>query len=342
MQRLRASVRIRTATGTRPHTELAGKIAKCNAHLSLPDCLFDMSEGWSMVFLSSPVFRRLILVGMIFAFAEAVVAAEPGEIRWRTDYNSARQEAQEKGLPILLDIGTDDCFYCRKLDSTTFRDPTITAILAGQVLPVRVDGNREAGLVRALNVQVYPTLVLAGPDGKIHTVLQGYQTAEALRPHLKQTITKTTAELVVKAATGNSSATIKGDKTNLTRAKEVLALARDEFRSERYAACLEHCEYLSVVYADQPEGKEAATIVAQIKNDPDRLATATRQINERAANLQLILADVHLKRGNTKDAAACFENVVRLTPNAKVADYAQAQLAQLRRTPGAVPVNVGK
>ena len=107
---------------------------------------------------------------------------------------------------------------------------------------------------------------------------------------------------------------------------------------ERYAACLEHCEYLAATYSDQPEGKEAAALIARIKGDPDRLAAATEQMNERAANLQLVLADSHMKRGNVKDAAACFEKVVKLTPNRKTADYAQGQLDQLRATPGAVPV----
>jgi len=273
---------------------------------------------------------RWVLVAAALAPVGTAAAADPAGVRWRTDYTAARKEAQEKGLPMLLDIGTEDCYYCRKLDGTTFRDPGIVATLGTQFVPIRLDGNREAGLAKALNVQVYPTLVLAGPDGKIHTVLQGYQTADQLREHLKQSVTTATAELVVKAATNGNA--IVGDKTNLARAREVLALARDEYRGERYAACLEHCEYVAAVYSEQPEGREAATLIAQIKSDPDRLAVATEQIHEKAANLQLVLGDALLKRGDVKAATACFEKVARLAPAGKSAEYAQAQLILLRRT----------
>lgn len=281
---------------------------------------------------------RWVLLVAALAPAGVAAGADPDGIRWRTDYNAARKEAQEKGLPLLVDIGTEDCFYCRKLEGTTFRDPGIAAMLGTQFIPLRIDGHRDAALVKALNVQLYPTIVLAGSDGKIHAVLQGYQTADQLREPMRQSVTTATAEMVVKAATSGNA--IVGDKTNLARAREVLALARDEYRGERYAACLEHCEYVAAVYSEQPEGKEAATLIAQIKSDPDRLTVATEQINEKAANLQLVLGDAQLKRGNTADAAACFEKVVKLAPSGKSAEYARAQLVLLRRDRDGVPAGL--
>jgi hypothetical protein len=171
-------------------------------------------------------------------------------------------------------------------------------------------------------------------------MLQGYQTADQLRDHLKQSITTTTAELVVKAVTAGNA--IVGDKTNMARAREVLGLARDEYRGQRYASCLEHCEYVAAVYSEQPEGREAATLIAQIKSDPDRLAVATEQVHERAANLQLVLGDAYLKRGNVKEAAACFEKVVKLAPSGKSAEYAQAQLVLLQNAPNSVTTGLRK
>jgi thioredoxin-like negative regulator of GroEL len=282
-----------------------------------------------MTRLPAPPLARWVLVVAILAPAGAAAAAEPEAIRWRTDYNAARAEAKEKGLPILLDLGTDHCTYCRKMDATTFQDPGIVAMLATQFIPLKIDGNRDTELVKALGVQMYPTVVLAGPDGKIHNSLQGYQTADQLREAMKLSVTTSTAELVVKAATGGNA--IVGDKTNLARAREVLALAKDEYRGERYANCLDHCEYLAAVYSEQPEGREAATLIARIKTDPDRLAVATAQVNEKAANLQLVLGDAYLKRGNSKEAVACFEHVVKLAPAGKSAEYAQAQLVLLKK-----------
>ena len=50
-------------------------------------------------------------------------AADP--VAWRTDYTAARKEAVEKGLPLFVVVGTDDCFYCRKLEGGPLRDATV-------------------------------------------------------------------------------------------------------------------------------------------------------------------------------------------------------------------------
>ena len=59
--------------------------------------------------------------------ASPVAAGDP--IPWRTDYPTARKEAETKKLPLLVVIGSQDCFYCRKLESHTFTDPDIVAFV---------------------------------------------------------------------------------------------------------------------------------------------------------------------------------------------------------------------
>src|SRR5438067_518957 len=68
------------------------------------------------------------------------------EVRWRTDYRAARHEALEKGRPLLLSFCTENCAWCRKLDATTFRDPTVVAVVNDRFVPLRVDGPHEPAL----------------------------------------------------------------------------------------------------------------------------------------------------------------------------------------------------
>src|SRR5438309_10133259 len=86
------------------------------------------------------------------------------EVEWRTDYNKARQEAVEKNRPLILDFGTEDCFFCKKLDTTTFRDPSVTAVLNKSFIPLKVDADKERPLAQALRIDHFPTLVIARPD----------------------------------------------------------------------------------------------------------------------------------------------------------------------------------
>ena len=102
------------------------------------------------------------------------------EVKWRTDFAAARKEAAETGKPMLLDFGTEWCGPCKKLDATTFRDPKIVSALNDRFIPVKLNGDKESRLVSAMAVDGFPTLIVAGPDGKVLARRSGFQTVPQL------------------------------------------------------------------------------------------------------------------------------------------------------------------
>src|SRR4051794_40086849 len=70
------------------------------------------------------------------------------EINWRHSYAEARREAEESGRLLFLDFGTQACFYCQKLDATTFRVPGVAIMLNDYFIPVHIDAQREQELTR--------------------------------------------------------------------------------------------------------------------------------------------------------------------------------------------------
>src|SRR5262249_46537370 len=62
------------------------------------------------------------------------------------------------------------------------------------------------------------------------------------------------------------------------RAGELLAQAREDYRTEQYLCCLERCEILGASYADLPEGSEALQLAALIKNNPEWLQQACESL----------------------------------------------------------------
>jgi thioredoxin-related protein len=380
------------------------------------------------------VHRWLLLLPVVTAaiLTTATVGAAADPITWRKDYSTARTEALERGLPLLIVVGTDNCYYCRKLEAGPFRDPTVIAHLTDNFIPLKVDAHKEPTLARALKVQLYPTLVMAAPDGKIHAFIEGYLDADRLVENLKRTITASTTtegsardfEHASRAIAGGdyprAIGLLKGilkdaaDKpigvkarqlleeidraaaSRLVRAKELehqgftqeavdtladvvrtyagtpsaadaanlmagiavkpenqaklrqraardlLASAREEFRTGRFYNCLELCEQLGTVYADLPEGREGLTLAAEVKNNPERLALACEQMNQRTATMYLALADSWRKKGQQAEAIACLEKVTRLCPNSPQAELAQGQLLQLRANGSAVPTGAIK
>src|SRR5262245_57997076 len=117
-------------------------------------------------------FRNSLIAVVLLTSVAAEVRSQ--EVAWRYDYARARQEATDKNLPLLVDVGAADCFWCKQLDGRTFKDPAVATLLNSQFISLKVDGERQKTLANALQVQSYPTLLVASPEGKILNVQVGY------------------------------------------------------------------------------------------------------------------------------------------------------------------------
>jgi tetratricopeptide (TPR) repeat protein len=114
------------------------------------------------------------------------------------------------------------------------------------------------------------------------------------------------------------------------RSQELLASAKDDFKHERFLACLDQCEILAAAYRDLPEGKEGEQIAAEIKGDPARMAKVCEATNDRLAAMYVTLADSWLQKGNTEQAAICLEKVLKTNPTGTAAALAQTRLTQIQ------------
>src|SRR5262245_3665361 len=92
---------------------------------------------------------RLPVVMSALVLAACARSAPAQELSWRHDYNAARTEAAETGRPIMIDFGTESCFWCKKLDLTTFRDPAVASLLNEQFVALKVDAEREVLLTES-------------------------------------------------------------------------------------------------------------------------------------------------------------------------------------------------
>lgn len=359
-------------------------------------------------------------------------AAAP-QITWYTDYNTARKEAQEKGLPLLIVVGTDNCFYCRKLEAGPLKDATLAPMLESGFVPLKLDATKSPDLAKALKVQLYPTTVLAAPDGKIHAFIEGYIETDRLAEQMKRTATavsttdwaardfneaskalagsdypravsllkgiakdagdkpvgvkaKQLLADVERAAAGkvvaakqleqrgktaeamdalaeavrtyagtqaaSDAALVLADLTDKPEvlqqrrvrvARDMLAVARDDFRAGRLYDCMQKCEQLALAYSELPEAKDANALLADIKGNPERLAKACEQMNDRTATMYMALADSWSQKGQNVEAASCLKKVMALCPNTRHAELAIAELTKLQgKDATAVPAGLVK
>jgi thioredoxin-related protein len=104
--------------------------------------------------------------------------------------HTALEHAGKDGKKILIDVYTDWCGYCRKMNTETYADAEVQETLNKYFYPVRLnaESNRfiefagealtEQELALAFGVNGYPTTVILAPDGSAVGKQPGYMGAE--------------------------------------------------------------------------------------------------------------------------------------------------------------------
>lgn len=131
-------------------------------------------------------FLRLICLCCICGLMHGLLpaSAQAQEVEWRLDYGKALQEAKKKNRPLVIDVETEHCHFCKQLDLRTFKDPAIVSLLNERCIPLKINADQHARLAEALRVEYYPTLVFASPEAKILGYQQGFIESPALQDRL--------------------------------------------------------------------------------------------------------------------------------------------------------------
>lgn len=127
-------------------------------------------------------FRTLPALLVISLVAGASASAQ--EISWHTDYAKALKEAAQKDRLLFINVGSDDCYWCKQLDQRTFTDKDVQQLLGERFVALKINGSRNKYLVDALRIHSYPTLVFASADGNILAYKEGFVEPAALKRQL--------------------------------------------------------------------------------------------------------------------------------------------------------------
>ena len=132
--------------------------------------MFSRLNPWRLVFTCG-----LLLI----AAGSAARAQEAPSIQWRSEYSVARKESEAKNLPLLIYFTRPACVYCDKMEASTYRDVRVIGVLNEKVIPLKINAQDQPQWVTKLNVTLFPTLILARPDGHYETLV-GYQEADVV------------------------------------------------------------------------------------------------------------------------------------------------------------------
>src|ERR1019366_1427695 len=77
----------------------------------------------------------------------AAVGAQASEIGWKKGYDTAAAEAKSSGKLIMIDMYTDWCVWCKRLDSDTY--PAAEVVKQSEkFVPIKLNAEKDADGIR--------------------------------------------------------------------------------------------------------------------------------------------------------------------------------------------------
>ncbi|HUN65900.1 MAG TPA: thioredoxin fold domain-containing protein [Bacteroidota bacterium] len=134
--------------------------------------------------------------GTTRAGAPTDTAAPGGKLHWQS-FNDGFAAARQNGRKIIVDVYTDWCGWCKKLDKDVYGDPKVAAYLRDHFVLVKLNPEIKANVsyrdtvysaavfAQGFGVSGYPTILFFEPSGEPIDRLGGYVGADKFLPIIK-------------------------------------------------------------------------------------------------------------------------------------------------------------
>lgn len=132
----------------------------------------------------------------VAALTTSIMNAEPVIPEWKTVNYGLENSAKENKL-IMLDVYTDWCGWCKRMDRDTFSDSTVAAYLNSRYIACKMNPEKKGKLTydgkeytfgefgQALGVRGYPATAFFNEKGEVLTVVPGYMKPQEFLTVLK-------------------------------------------------------------------------------------------------------------------------------------------------------------
>jgi thioredoxin-related protein len=139
-----------------------------------------------------------IFISIIFFFVLGMTAHSQEAVQWKS-MNEALRQAEKENKKIFIDVYTDWCSWCKKMDVATFQQPDIAAYINEHFIPVKFNAEQReeilyqgqafkyvnygrrgyhqlaAELSKSLGKLSYPTIIFLDEEQNVIQPIPGYQ-----------------------------------------------------------------------------------------------------------------------------------------------------------------------
>ena len=110
-----------------------------------------------------------------------------GEIVWAPSFEAGVRKAKTKDLPMMIDIYTDWCGWCKKLDKDVYTNAQVVA-LAKQFVSIKLNPEKDKKNGKLFQVDGFPAIIFTDSKGKEIRRIGGYKPAEQFLGEMKKAL----------------------------------------------------------------------------------------------------------------------------------------------------------
>ena len=150
--------------------------------------------------------KKIFLLGVFLFAANTISVFAQSKVNWMS-IETAMQKNKTEKRKIFVDVFTEWCGWCKRMDAATFQQPEIAAYLNANYYPVKLDAEQRAEIIfkdkkyqyvaqgnrgyhafaaELLKGQMsYPTVVFMDEELNVIQPLPGYQAPTDFEPIMK-------------------------------------------------------------------------------------------------------------------------------------------------------------
>lgn len=123
-------------------------------------------------------------VAVVFAFALGVSAEE---IKWAKSFDEAYKAAAQENKPVMIDIYTDWCGWCKKLDRDVYTAKAVVE-LSGKFICLKLNPETDQEHGALFKVDGFPTIIFTDAKKKELHRISGYVPPESFVEEMKKAL----------------------------------------------------------------------------------------------------------------------------------------------------------
>jgi len=118
-----------------------------------------------------------------------IAARASADVNWEQNYDAALQKAKKEQKLVMVDMYTDWCGWCKRLDKDAYSNKDVTAKLSKEFVSVKINPEKSAQgakLAKEFGTRGYPHIVFLDTAGKKFAEIPGYLPANEFLKRLNE------------------------------------------------------------------------------------------------------------------------------------------------------------